>query len=104
MEKQGSPREERKRNILNKKLCSHLNENPSSPEFQIMHYHQPIGNTEMDELFSSRDRLKDFADKIGHIKFTGIRKDVISHCSKTKFTNGNNLTFESVEKMVKNRI
>ena len=69
-----------------------------------MHYHQPIGSTEMDELFSSRDRLREFADKIGHVKFTPIRKDVVIHCSKTKFTTGNNLTFETVEKMVKNRI
>ena len=69
-----------------------------------MHCHQPIGSNEMDELFSSRDRLREFADKIGHIKFTAIRKDVLNHCSKTKFTNGNCLTFENVEKMVKNRI
>ena len=58
----------------------------------------------MDELFSSRDRLRDFADKIGHTKFSGIRKDVLNHCSKTKFAHGNTLTFENVEKMVKNRI
>jgi hypothetical protein len=67
-------------------------------------HHRLIGTSEMDELFSSRDRLREFADKLGHIKFTSLRKDVINHCHRTKFAGVAELTYDIVEKMVKNRI
>jgi hypothetical protein len=58
----------------------------------------------MDELFSSRDRLRDFSDKIHNFKYTPIRKDIIAHCNKTKLTGIGQLNFDTVEKMAKNRI
>lgn len=58
----------------------------------------------MDELFSARDRLIDFSDKINHLKYTPIRKDIILHCSKIKLAGIAQLDFDTIEKMVKNRI
>ena len=39
--------------------------------------HQPIGPSEVDQLFAARDKLKDFADGIGEVKTTGIRRDAL---------------------------
>lgn len=67
-------------------------------------HHQPIGPSEVDELFNARDRLRTFSSEIGELRLTGIRKDALEHCDKIKLNTVNQLSYEGVEKIVKNRI
>ena len=44
---------------------SHLNNDISIKDEKLSKNHQPIGPSEVDELFAARDKLKDFAEKLG---------------------------------------
>ena len=58
----------------------------------------------MDCLFAARDKLRQFVEEIEDIKYTSIRRDALEHCDKIKIGSVGQLGFDTVERMVKNRI
>ena len=63
---------------------------------KIQRHHRPILTSDVDDLYTSRDRLRDFADEIGYLRNTGIRRDVGGHCDKFRNSLNHTLTFEKV--------
>ena len=73
-------------------------------EIKKMKHHRPILISDVDQLYGARNRLRQFVDEIRAWRFSAIRRDVIEHCNKVKMIPNQHLTYEKVEKMVKNRI
>lgn len=65
-------------------------------EAKIQRHHRPILTSDVDDLYTSRDRLRDFAEEIGYVRHTGIRRDVADHCDKFRNSLNHTLTFEKV--------